>query len=89
MSSSPSSDSPASLQLFIDLPSYPLQQLPSSDPYTSWSTTRQHPIVLRPRLSKTALLIAFTVASATPNCRVMSSPACEPLTFSDADRYEA
>jgi hypothetical protein len=46
-------------------------------------------MVLRPRLPKTALLIASVVASSAPNCRVMSSPACEPLTFSDADKYKA
>jgi hypothetical protein len=45
-------------------------------------------MVLRPRLPKTALLTAFAAISAAPNYRVMSSSACEPLTFSDADRYE-
>ena len=40
-------------------------------------------------MSKTALLAASSVASAASNCRVLSSPACEPLTFSDVDRYEA
>jgi len=85
VSSDPSFDSSAGLQLFVDLSSYLLQQLPSSDPSAPRSVTRQHPMVFHPRLPKTALL----TASVAPNCWVLSSPTCEPLTFSDADRYEA
>ena len=89
MSSGPSSSSPLGLQLCVDLSSYPLQQLSSSDPSTPWAAAHQHPMVLRSRLPKTALLAASTTASTAPNCRVLSSPTCEPLTLFDADRYEA
>jgi hypothetical protein len=89
VSSDSSSDSPAGLQLFVDLSSYPLQHLPSSDHSAPRSAAHQHPMVLHPRLPKTAILTAFTAAFVAPNCWVLSSPACEPLTFSDADRYEA
>jgi len=88
-SSNPSIDSLASLQLFVDLSSYPLQQLSNSYSSEPRSAARQYPMVLRPQLLKTALLTAFTATSVAPNCRVMSSFACEPLAFSDADRYEA
>jgi histone deacetylase 1/2 len=88
-SSNPSIDSLANLQLFVDLSSYPLQQLFNSDSSEPWSAVRQHPMVLRPQLLKTALLTAFAATSVAPNCRVMSSFAYEPLAFSDADRYEA
>jgi len=87
--SDPSSDSPAGLQLFVDLSSYPLQQLPSSDPSAPRFTAHQHPMVFHPRLLKIALLTASTTSFAAPNCRLLSSPACKPLTFSNADRYEA
>jgi len=46
-------------------------------------------MVLHPRLPKTALLTASTAAFVAPNCQVLFSPACEPLTFSDVNRYEA
>jgi len=46
-------------------------------------------MILRSRLPKTALLAASAAASAAPNCRVLSSPSCELLTFSEANRYEA
>ena len=87
-SSNPSA-SPPGLQICVDLSSYSLQQLPSWAPSTRQSVARQHPMVLRPRLQKTTLLAASAAASAASNCRVLSSPACESLTFSDADRYEA
>jgi len=44
-------------------------------------------MVLRPRLPKTALLTMSAAAFAAPNYRVLSSPAYQPLTFSDADGY--
>ena len=46
-------------------------------------------MVLRPPLSKTALLTTsatFCVALISP---IMSSPTFEPIGFSDANRYEA
>jgi hypothetical protein len=87
--SSDPSASPPGLQFCVDLSSYPLQQLPISAPSAHQSATRQHPMVLRPRLPKTALLAASAAASVASNCRVLPSPACELFTFSDADRYEA
>jgi hypothetical protein len=82
-------DPSADLQLFIDLFFYPLQQLPSSESSPLRSAARQHSMVLRPRLPKTALLIASIASSAAPISRVMSSPTSEPIGFSDADKYEA
>jgi hypothetical protein len=46
-------------------------------------------MVLRPLLSKTALLIASTTSSAAPISQIMSSPTLEPIAFSNANRYEA
>jgi len=68
VSSGPSSASPTGLQLCVDLSSYPLQQLPSSDPSALRSAARQHPMVLRLRLPKTTLLAASAAASTAPNC---------------------
>ena len=46
VSSSPSIGSPANLQLFVDLSSYPLQQLTSSGFSPPCSTAHQHLMVL-------------------------------------------
>jgi len=85
----PSSNSPTSLQLFIDLSSYHFQQLPTSDFSPPRSATHSHPMVLCPWLLKIALLTTSAASSATPICWVMSSPTSESIAFSDADRYEA
>ena len=87
-SSSPSTYSLVGLQLFIDLSSYPLQQLPSSNSSSPRSVARQHQMVLYPRLPKTALLTASTATYTVSHYRVMSSPAYEPLIFSNADKNE-
>jgi len=78
------------LQLFVDLSSYPLQQLPQSESSPPRSAAhQQHLMVLCLRLPKPALLTAYAASSATPISRVTSSPTFEPIAFSDADRYEA
>ena len=88
-SSSPSTGSPADLQLFVDLSSYPLQQLTSLGFSPPRSTARQHPMVFRPRLPKTALLTTSAATSTTSICWVMSSLNYEPIIFYDFDMYKA
>lgn len=81
-------DPSAGLQIFVDLSSFPLQLLPSSESSFPWSAACQHSMVLRPLLSKTALLIAFVASSAALISQIMFSPTIEPIAFSDANRYE-
>jgi len=88
MSSDPSIYSHVRLQLFIDISSYPLQQLPSSNSSTSRSVSRQHQMVLYPRLPRIALLTASAATYAASHYRVMSSPTYEPFIFSNADKNE-
>jgi len=88
-SSGPSTSSPADLQLFVDLFSYPLQQLTSSSFSPPRSVACQHPMVLRSRLLKTTLLTASAATSTTHIYQVISSPNYKPIVFSDVDRYEA
>jgi len=55
----------------------------------SSSVVCQHPMVLRPRLSKIANLTASLASSASPISRVLSSPTYESITFYNADMYAA
>jgi hypothetical protein len=85
----PSIDSPADLQLYIDLSSYPLQQLMGSSSFPHQPVIRQHPVVLRPRLLKIILLTTFVTTSIIPICRVLSPLTYKPIVFYDANRYKA
>ena len=89
VSTSPSTASPAGLQLCVDLSSYPLQHLPGTSHTTACPAARQHPMVLRPRQPKTVLSTATAAASAVSFSLVVSPPSHEPLVFNDANRYEA
>ena len=84
-----STSSPADLQLYVDLSSYPLQQLTGSGSSPPRSIARQHPMILHSRLPKTTLLAAFAATSVASIYRVVSPPTYEPIVFSDAHRYEA
>jgi len=86
---SPSTASPAGLQLYVDLSSYPIQPLPGTSHTSPCPATRQHPMVLRPRQPKTALSTATAAASAVSFNWVVSPPSHEPLVFNDASKYEA
>jgi hypothetical protein len=86
---SPSSASPASLQLCVDLSSYPLQHLPGTGHTFPCPAARQHPMVLHPRPPKIARSTATAAAFAVSFSRVVSPPSHEPLVFNDANRYEA
>ena len=86
---SPSTMSPAGLQLYVDLSSYPLQHLPVIGHTSPCPAARQHPMVLHPRQPKTALSTPPTTSSAASFNRVVSPPSHEPLIFNDANRYEA
>jgi hypothetical protein len=79
----------ASLNLVFDFFSYPLQQPSSSDLHATLSVICQHPMVLYPRLPKTTHLTAFSASTTSPSSRVITPPVYEPISFSDADRYEA
>jgi hypothetical protein len=81
--------SPAGLQLYVDLSSYPLQHLPVTGHTSPCPAARQHPMVLHPRQPKTALSTPPTTSSVTSFNRVVSPPSHEPLVFNDANRYEA
>jgi hypothetical protein len=61
---SPSTASPAGLQLCVDLSSYPFQHLPVTSHTSPCLAPRQHPMVLRPRQPKTALSTAIATSSA-------------------------
>ena len=86
---SPSTASPAGLQLCVDLSSYPLQHLLGTGHTTPCPAAHQHLMVLRPRQPKTALSTATVITSAASFNRVVSPPSHEPLFFNDANRYEA
>jgi histone deacetylase 1/2 len=88
--SSPSGHSAQSmpcLDLCVDLSTYSLPQLTSTDLPFSPPPIRQHPMVLRPRQPKTAN-ISFVSASSPPvsTSWVMSPSALEPLSFKEADQ---
>jgi len=85
---SPSTASPAGLQLCADLSSYPLQPLSGTGSLSTRPTAHQHPMVLRPRQLKTAMSTATATASAASFSRVVSLPTHEQLFFNDANRYE-
>jgi len=86
--SGPSISSLVDLQLYVDLYSYPLQQLIG----TSYSLPRpaacQHHKVLRPRQLKITLLTMHATVTAASICRVASPPTHELIAFTDANRYE-
>jgi hypothetical protein len=86
---SPSTDSPASQQLCIDLSPYPLQPFPSTGSSSLCPVAHQHHMVLHPRQPKTTLSTAITTTFAASFSRVVSLPTHEPLVFNDANRYEA
>jgi len=74
------------LQLFIDLSSYLLQQLPSSESSPLRSAAHQHPMVLCLQLPKIALLTTSAASSIALISRVMSSSTSKPIALSDANR---
>ena len=82
--------SPPGLDLCIDLSSYsiPLQQTPirSSDS-PALVVSRQHPMVLRPRQHKCINLSSVSTSPLPPNSLVTCSPAHEPLSFKEANRF--
>jgi len=86
---SPSTASPAGLQLCVDLSSYPLQPLPGTGHTSPCPAARQHPMVLRPRQPKTAMSTTTAAASAVSFTRVVSPPSHELLVSNDANKYEA
>jgi hypothetical protein len=86
---SPSTDSPAGLQLCVDLSLYRLQPLPNTGSSSPCPASRQHHIVLHPRQPKTTLSTAITTTSVASFSRVVSLPTHEPLVFNDANKYEA
>jgi hypothetical protein len=79
--SGPSISSLVDLQLYVDLYSYPLQQLIG----TSYSLPRpaacQHHKVLRPRQLKLTLLTMHATVTAASICRVASPPTHELIAF--------
>jgi len=86
---SPSTVSPAGLQLYVDLSSYPLQHLLGTGHITPCPTACQHPMVLRPRQPKTALSTVTATTFVASFNWVVSPPSHEPLVFNDANRYMA
>ena len=85
----PSIDSPAGLQLCVNLSSYPLQHLSGTGSSSPCPAACQHHMVLRPRQPKTALFTATTTTSIASFSWVVSPPIHKPLLFNDANRYEA
>ena len=82
-------DSPAGLQLCVNLSSYPLQHLPGTGSSSPCPAAYQHHMVLRPRQPKTILFTATTTTSTASFSWVVSPPIHKPLLFNDANRYEA
>jgi len=66
-----------------------LQQLTGTCSSPPWPTARQHHMILRLRQPKTTLSTATTTATAAPISWVVSPPTREPITFTDANRYES
>jgi len=85
---SPSSASPAGLQVCVNLSSYPLQHLPGIGHTSPCPAACQHHMVLRPRQPKTTLSTATATTFVASFSRVVSPPSHEPLVFNDANRYE-
>jgi len=77
------------LNLIVDLSSYPLQWLTDLCSLLSRLATRQHPMVLYPRLPKTTHLTTSLAVLTGPLCQVLSHPTYEPIACDDADKYEA
>ena len=86
--SSPSTTSPADLQLCVDLSSYPLQHLPGTGSSSPRTIVHQHLMVLRPRQPKTTLSTTTATASTASFNWVVSLSTHEPLVFNYANRYE-
>jgi len=85
---SPSTDSPAGLQLCVDLSSYPLQQLLGTGSSSQHPAAHHYHMVLRPTQPKTTLSTTTTTASAAFFSRVVSPLTYEPLVFNDANSHE-
>jgi hypothetical protein len=81
-------DPSVGLQLFVDLSSYSLQQLPSSESSPLRSAAHQHPMVLGLWLPKIALLTASATSFTALISQVMSSSTSKPIALSDVNRYE-
>jgi len=89
VSTSPSTDSLAGLQLCVDLSSYPLQQLTGTGSSPPRPAIWQRHMILRPRQPKTTLPTTTTTATAAPINQVASPPTHEPIAFTDINRYKA
>ena len=76
------------LDLCVDLSTYSLPQLTSTDLPSAPPPIRQYPIMLRPQQPKTANISSISASSLpVSTLRVMSPSTLEPLSFKEADQY--